>query len=253
MGYRAPASIDGRARVRGREGMRGNLRPRTLARLTRPRSLVDAWPEASCRRRRSAPYAGGCCAAVVALAGTVDYAAEGRSDSLDKRSSLISGAVPATPGSRVGIRSPTRQGPQAVQVVPGRPRLVPWPARGRLGPFGEPARRARPATAAPSALSVTARLGVPAQDLLRVSPQQPVDHVGRFVVASVLMASRNQRRFLPVSAEVPRTSVRNVKQLWSQLQRTVCATSSKNLEKGTRPTPAAGRGKMSYPRSRKQT
>jgi hypothetical protein len=68
--------------------------------------------------------------------------------------------------------------PDAVQVVPQRPRLPPGPPGRDLGPFGEPSRRARPSPSTPDTGAVLGGRLVPAEQSLRFVPEQSIHDVG---------------------------------------------------------------------------
>jgi hypothetical protein len=84
--------------------------------------------------------------------------------------------MPTATGLRptVEIDPPPRHGPKAVQVVAGRPRLVPRPPGRDCCPLGQPSRCARPCPTAPEASSRPVRLRVPAKHPLCVTPQQSI-------------------------------------------------------------------------------
>lgn len=90
---------------------------------------------------------------------------------------VSTGAVPATLRSSAQLDAPTRQRPQAVQVVSCCPRLIPGAARRHFGAFGESPWSARPLFSAPVAVATSVRRGVAIKDVLRVAPKKPVDDI----------------------------------------------------------------------------
>src|SRR2546421_6523904 len=79
-------------------------------------------------------------------------------------------------GTGVAGHPPGGYGAQAVQVVPGRPGLVPGTEGRVLGAYREPAGWARPGSAAVVAEPPPGESGVPGQHVLGVVPQESVDH-----------------------------------------------------------------------------
>jgi hypothetical protein len=108
----------------------------------------------------------------------------------------VAGAAPWLYVGQLG--PPAGRRPQAVQVVPGGPDLVPRLERGLLGPFGELAGRARPRPSTPDTLAGAVGCGVPAEHVLRIPPEQAVDNVDRLRVIHA------DQRFLPPIGDGPR-------------------------------------------------
>src|SRR5689334_3331796 len=103
--------------------------------------------------------------------------------------------TPAGAGSGAEVEAPARHRAQAVEIVACGPRLVPRPVRRCLGVLGQATWRTGPLATAPQALSVDVRLGVAAENLLGVPPQQPVHHV-----CWLGLVDADQRSYPPNSA-----------------------------------------------------
>src|SRR2546429_6747140 len=132
---------------------------RTLARRTRPTG-GSAWPEAqvaeTAEASRTAGSASGLCGTVRRWRGAAVSPRVGRR---------------WVEGAGVAGYAPAGYGAQAVQIVSSGPGLVPGAERRVLGPFGEPAGRARPATTTVVAVAEPGERGMPGQHVLRVVPQ----------------------------------------------------------------------------------
>src|SRR3954453_17282006 len=94
---------------------------------------------------------------------------------------LVDAASPI-PG-RLGVQA--RHGPDAVQVVPQRPRHPPRSPGGGRRTFGQSPRRTRPSPSTPDAHAVRIGPRVPAEHPLRVLPEQTVYDIGRLELSPV--------------------------------------------------------------------